>query len=74
MYKALWNIKAKYKYKGKGIPERQNGMYKGTEARNGVEAIASSLVMPECKGNKAGEGVRELETIQLLQMWGLLDV
>lgn len=55
MCKALWNTKAKCKYEGKGIPQRQNGMCKGTEARKGVGGTVNSLVMPECQVRSLGK-------------------
>lgn len=45
----------KKKYNGKGIPEKQNGMYKGTEVRKGARAPANSLAMPELKVQSLGK-------------------
>lgn len=77
MYKVLWNARQKYKYKAKGIPGRQTGIYK---ARKGVGRTAQfgdtkcKLQFGEIEGNKSGEGTRELVMIHVLEVLGLLYV
>lgn len=53
--------------KAKGIPGRQDGMYKGKETRKGIGETANSLVMLKFQVHslgrqrkEAGEGVRSL--------------
>lgn len=75
-----YGIKAKYKHKAKGIPGRQNGIYKGIEAIKGVwencklfsDIRMQSAQFGQAEGNKAGKGNRELIIIHLLEMLDLL--
>lgn len=53
--------------KAKGIPGRQNGLYKGKKAKKGIGETANSLVMLKFQVHslgrqrkEAGEGVRSL--------------